>query len=180
MHIVADRQENPSQDALRTVTGPGTSTDRRAPPSHQASSPLPGIPPRQGPSSLTSEVPQPGERERGRSLWLLFFSASQAGLGAARLRRGSTVPPVEVPGTSRTGGPRHPRCPWPALFFRTIRNFQWSLRRERDHLAAALPFLLFEVLEDPYQVIVETSSMLLANLSDFFDDRVLPHEISLP
>jgi hypothetical protein len=35
-------------------------------------------------------------------------------------------------------------------------------------------------LEDPYQVIVETSSMLLANLSDFFDDWVLPHEISLP
>src|SRR3954471_16305104 len=66
------------------------------------------------------------------------------------------------------------------LFFRTLRNFQWLLLRERNHLAAALPFLLLDVLEDPYQVIVETSSMLLANLSDFFDDRVLPHEISLP
>jgi hypothetical protein len=68
----------------------------------------------------------------------------------------------------------------PALFFRTFRNFQWLLRGERDHLAAALAFLLLEVLEDPYQVIVETSSMLLANLSDFFDDWVLPHKISLP
>jgi hypothetical protein len=35
-----------------------------------------------------------------------------------------------------------------------------------------LPFLLLEVLEDPHQVEVETSSMLLANLSDFFNDRV--------
>jgi len=63
---------------------------------------------------------------------------------------------------------------WLVLFLRTLRNFRWSLWREKDHLAAALPFLLLEVLEDPYQVIVETSSRLLANLSDFFDDRVLP------
>src|SRR3954466_9965217 len=81
---------------------------------------------------------------------------------------------------SRPVGPDAAGRPRRALFFRTLRNFQWSLRRERDHLAAALPFLLLEVLEDPYQVIVETSSMLLANLSDFFDDWVLPHEISLP
>jgi hypothetical protein len=59
----------------------------------------------------------------------------------------------------------------------SVANFQWPLRRERDHLTTALPFLLLEILEDPFQVIVETSSMLLANLSDFFDDRVLPHEI---
>src|SRR3954469_466112 len=81
---------------------------------------------------------------------------------------------------SRPVGPDAAGRPRRALFFRTLRNFQWSLRRERDYLAAALPFLLLEVLEDPYQVIVETSSMLLANLSHFFDDRVLPHEISLP
>src|SRR5436305_12476632 len=86
MHIVAVCQEDPSEDAQKTATGLGTSTDRRAPPSHQASSPLPGIPPRQGPSSLTSEVPQPRERERVPSLWLLF-PASHAGPGDARLTR---------------------------------------------------------------------------------------------
>jgi hypothetical protein len=63
---------------------------------------------------------------------------------------------------------------------RTLRNFQWSFWWKRDYLAAALPFLLLEILEDPYQVVVETSSMLFANLSDFFDNRVLPHEVSLP
>src|SRR5436305_10954135 len=64
--------------------------------------------------------------------------------------------------------------------FQTRLNFQRSFRRKRDHLAAALPFLLLKILEDPCQVIVETSSMLFANLSDFFDNWVLPHEIQSP
>ena len=72
MHTVAVRQEPPSQDAQETATGLGISTDRRAPPSHPASSISPRIPPRQSPSSLTDEVFQPGEWDGDRSPWLIF------------------------------------------------------------------------------------------------------------
>src|ERR1700709_1611556 len=73
MHIVAVCPEAPSEDSLETAQGPGTSTDRGTPPSHQASRPSPGIPQRNAPSSLTIEVPEPGERERG-PFSLGFFS----------------------------------------------------------------------------------------------------------
>lgn len=72
MHIVAVRQEPPAKDAQETATGLGISTDRRAPPSHPASSVSLRIPPRQSPSSLTDEGFQPGERKRDRSPWLPF------------------------------------------------------------------------------------------------------------
>lgn len=70
----------------------------------------------------------------------------------------------QLPNASRSpaSGPGSPvpRREWDRrLFLRALRgDLHWTLWRERYHLPAALPFLLLEILEDLFQVIVERAA----------------------
>src|SRR3954465_11033229 len=105
MHIFGLCQKDTSKGPKETAPGLRVSTDRRAPPSHPASSVSPGIPPRQGPSSLTDEVFQPGERERGRSLWLTETTKKRLVVIRVHSRGGKSSgwPSKPTAGCSKTG-----------------------------------------------------------------------------
>lgn len=48
---------------------------------------------------------------------------------------------------------------------------------KRNHLSATLPFLVLQVVEDGFYVVIKLRRVLLAELSDFFNDGIFPHAL---